>query len=72
MMMKKMIGFDGLYTTGLTPSSTPPCGGTFVEIADAVAVGVFVTVVESIEDAMANDFLTGRSRLLAKLKCERS
>jgi hypothetical protein len=54
-MMNIEIGFEGLYTTGLTPSSTPPCGETFVEAADdveAVAETVFVTVAARIEDAM--------------------
>lgn len=43
--MNRIIGFDGLYPTGLTCSSTPPCGGTLVElvgVADAEAVSVLV------------------------------
>lgn len=54
-MMNSIIGFDGLYVTGFTPSSTPPCETTFVEAAevdDTVALRVFATVFASDEDAM--------------------
>ena len=50
-----MIGFDGLYVTGFTPSSTPPCAATFVELAevdDTVALRVFATVFAIDDDAM--------------------
>ena len=37
-MMNKMIGFFASKCTGLTPSSTPPCGGAFGgAVADAAA-----------------------------------
>lgn len=41
--------------TGITPSSTPPCAATFVDVAevdDTVALKVFATVFASDEDAM--------------------
>jgi len=53
--MNSMIGFDGLYVTGFTPSSTPPCAATFVELEevdDTVALMVFATVCAIDEDAM--------------------
>ena len=42
-MMNMMIGFAGLYTEGLPPSSIPPCGGALAVLSEVAEVTVVVT-----------------------------
>ena len=55
-MMKRIIGFEELYTDGFEPSRMPPCGGALavaVLVADVtVVVSISVTVLVSV--AMLN------------------